>query len=94
MHTIEDIKKLISPIAEDYGVERVYLFGSYARGDATESSDVDIRIDSGNIKTLFKLGGFRSDLEEALKTQVDIADEGISEHFYNQIKVDEVVIYG
>ena len=44
-YTIEEIKTILEPIARKYGVERVYLFGSYARGDATENSDVDLRVD-------------------------------------------------
>lgn len=47
IYSIDEIKKIISPIASRYGVERVFLFGSYARGEATEESDLDFRIDKG-----------------------------------------------
>ena len=36
------LKAVVSNLAQQYGAERVYLFGSYARGDATETSDIDI----------------------------------------------------
>jgi hypothetical protein len=42
-YTIEEIKAIVEPIARKYGVARVYLFGSYARGDVIENSDVDFR---------------------------------------------------
>ncbi|MBO6210611.1 MAG: nucleotidyltransferase domain-containing protein, partial [Schwartzia sp.] len=45
MLTIDRIKRMIQPICEKYGVERLFLFGSYARNEATEKSDVDFRID-------------------------------------------------
>ena len=45
MLSVEKIQKAIVPLAQKYGVDRVFLFGSYARGTATEKSDVDLRID-------------------------------------------------
>lgn len=41
IYTIEEITERVRPVAEKYGLRSVYLFGSYARGDATEESDVD-----------------------------------------------------
>lgn len=46
------------PSAKDYGVDALYLFGSYARGDATPESDMDFRIDKGSVCSVFKLGGY------------------------------------
>ena len=45
--TLQDVRELISPILRKYGVIRALVFGSYARGEATLFSDVDIVIDSG-----------------------------------------------
>ena len=47
IYAIDELRALISPIAAQYGVGRIFLFGSYARGQATENSDVDLRIDKG-----------------------------------------------
>ena len=44
IYTIDEIRSNIFPIARRYGVERVYLFGSYARGDYDEESDIDVMI--------------------------------------------------
>ena len=44
-YSIQELKDIVNPLARKYGAERVYLFGSYARQDMTESSDVDLRID-------------------------------------------------
>ena len=73
-YTIEEIKRRITPVAEKYRLAAVYLFGSYARGDATEKSDVDLLVDlSGTgIDTLFKLGGLYNELEAALETGIDL----------------------
>ena len=73
-YTIDEIKRRITPVAEKYRLAAVYLFGSYARGDATEASDVDLLVDlSGTgIDTLFKLGGLYNELEAALETGIDL----------------------
>jgi predicted nucleotidyltransferase len=95
IYTISEIKDLVAPIARSHGVDKIYLFGSYARGDAIWKSDVDFRIDSGKIKTLFDLGGFYADLEESLRKPVDIVTtDSVSDEFYREIKGEEVVIYG
>ena len=46
IYTIDEIRKIISPIATRYGVERMFLFGSYARGEATTQSDLDFRLET------------------------------------------------
>lgn len=57
MLTIEEIKRAVTPICERYGVERLSLFGSYARGEADEKSDVDLIHDGGKFKG-WEYGGF------------------------------------
>ena len=45
IYSLGELKRIIEPIASKYDISLVYLFGSYARGEATDSSDVDILID-------------------------------------------------
>ena len=42
VYSIDEIRKIVAPIANQHGVDKVFLFGSYARGDATPASDVDL----------------------------------------------------
>ena len=94
VYSIDEIKKRIEPVAARYGVERVILFGSYARGEATSASDIDLRIDSGAIRGYFKLAGFHRELEETLDMSVDVLTTGaLDEKFLGRIKEEEVVIY-
>jgi len=72
IYTIDEIKAIVKPIAEKYKIEKVWLFGSYARGEASSESDVDLHVDASNIKSLFVLGGLYSDLEKALDKQLDL----------------------
>ncbi|MDR1041624.1 MAG: nucleotidyltransferase domain-containing protein [Deltaproteobacteria bacterium] len=54
-YTVEDIKRIVAPIAERHGVGRVWLFGSYARGEARPDSDKDLLIDKGKIRDYFQI---------------------------------------
>ena len=86
-YTIEELKSIVSPIAEKYQISRVYLFGSFARGDYDEQSDIDIRIEKGNLKGMFALCGFYTEVSEALERKVDILTTGsLSEEFLESIK--------
>ena len=57
-YTIDEIKNIVTPIAEKYQIAHVYLFGSFARGDFDEQSDIDISIEKGNLKGMLALCGF------------------------------------
>lgn len=72
MYTIEEIREKITPVAKEYGLRQVYLFGSYARGDADEDSDVDLLVDAPDLRGLFRSESLRQDFESALKISVDI----------------------
>jgi uncharacterized protein len=94
MLTIDEIKKIITPICIKYGVKKMYLFGSYARKEATILSDIDVRIDAGNIKDLFTLSAFRIDLVAALGIEVDIISTApVSLEFRKSLSSDEVLLY-
>ena len=92
IYTIKYIKNIILPILSKYSIQDVYLFGSYARGDATSSSDIDIYCDKGNIKTLIDQDELESELESALNKKVDIVftSSRMSEQFYQNIKEDMI----
>lgn len=71
MLTRGDIEKAVADVAPKYGAVRVRLFGSHARGEANESSDVDLVVDFEK-PIGFSLGGMFLDLEERLGCDVDI----------------------
>ena len=71
-YTIEEIRKIAVPVAKQYGVEKVALFGSYAKGEQKESSDIDLIIKKGNLKGYFAFCGFVNALEERFGTHVDV----------------------
>lgn len=94
IYTIEQIKQIAHPIAAAYGIRSMRVFGSYARGEATENSDVDILIDRGNIRSGFVLGGLYADLKAGLKKDLDMVTiQGADAELLSQIHKDGVLIY-
>lgn len=93
MLTINQIKTTVADLGAKYGAERVFLFGSYARGSANEDSDIDLRIDRGQIRG-WALGGLLSDLEDSLNKKIDLLTTGsLDESFLNAIRGEEVLLY-
>ena len=93
VYDIETIRAKSIPIAKKYGVKRMSLFGSYARGEADAESDVDFIIDRGRIVGI-EYFGFVLDLEEIFKCHVDVVMTGSSDkEFLSAIKEDEVLLY-
>ena len=94
MLTINMFREIAIPIAKEYGLAELYLFGSYARGDAKEGSDLDFRIDRPDGMSLFKLGGLQYRLSEAFNCHVDLVTTGqLSDEFRNAIQEYEVNLY-
>ena len=92
--TLDEIREKAVPIARQYGIKNLRLFGSYARGEARDDSDLDFLIDDGNIRGLFQYMGLVCDLEDAFDCHVDVVMDGIKDmDFLNRIKRDEVVLY-
>lgn len=92
---LSDIKKAVVELGEQYKVEKIYLFGSYARGDASLESDVDLRIDKGEIRGLFSLASLLLALEERLGVKVDLlTTDSLDSKFLEKIKGEEILLYG
>ena len=70
------------------------MFGSYSKGTADESSDVDLKIEKGDLRSLFQLSAFRLAVEDALKLDVDLlTTESNDSEFLQMISGDEVMLY-
>lgn len=92
--TIKEIKNRIRPVVEKHHIKDVYLFGSYARGEANADSDVDIYCSSGDVDTLFKRAGLLRELSQALGKDVDVITIGteLKDRFKKNIEEDMIKI--
>lgn len=69
---IEQLKKLAVPVLQRYGVKRAGLFGSWARGDMTGVSDVDILVETEQNMSLFEFTHLKNELEDVLGRKIDL----------------------
>jgi predicted nucleotidyltransferase len=77
MHPLIDVhRREILDLAARYGVTDVRVFGSMARGDAHESSDVDLLVRPLPGTSLLDLGGLLMDAQDLLGRRVDVVSEG------------------
>ena len=91
--SVEAIKKIVEPIAKQYKIKRVVMFGSRARGDYNGKSDYDFCItkDEGMGLKYFE---FHQNLEKALSSHVDlVTDEYADDYILQDIDKEGVVIY-
>lgn len=77
MLTVKQIKNIVTDYFKDKPVSEIYLFGSYARGDAKEESDIDIlfSLERNARISYFELAQYLLDLEELLANKVDLVEE-------------------
>ena len=94
IYTLDEIRAIAAPIARRYGIAALYLFGSYARGDATAEIDLDFRVDKGAVRSAFALAGLYGDLEDSFGKKLDVLTTPmLSTRFLNRISAEEVLIY-
>ena len=73
-NNINKIKQKILPILQEYGVEKVALFGSCVRGEVEEDSDIDILVEIKKDISLLDFVGLKQKIEEALGRKVDLVE--------------------
>ena len=95
IYDIEEISKIVAPIAQDFGVRKISVFGSYARGEATADSDLDFHIiDRGTLRGLFRLAGFEMALEKKFNVPVDVVTtNSLFDDVRERIEREEMIVY-
>ncbi len=93
LYTLNFIKETVTNAAKANNIGRVYLFGSYARNEANENSDVDLRVEDIG-KGFFTIGGFYADLEDAFgKVDILTVKTGEYSEFWENIRREEILLY-
>lgn len=92
----QDIKITIAELLKTQPVEKAWLFGSFARGEETQDSDVDIlvRYDGNARITLMTISRMMGALERAIQRRVDLIEEGCLLPFAeDSVNRDKILIY-
>jgi len=95
VYDVEEIKSRLTPVFDANGVRSAVLFGSYAKGSATEKSDVDLLVDSG-LKGL-DFVGLAEYIRNALEKEVDVIDVGYvkkGSKIEDEVRETGIRIYG
>ena len=71
---LEAIKQMIAPVLKHHRVLRAGIFGSFARGEMTENSDLDILVELEADKSLLDVATLKLGLEEAVGRTVDVVE--------------------
>ena len=90
--TLENISYLVRPLAEKYKVKEIYLFGSYARGEADENSDMDFLVISGKGFKLTQIFALGEELRNAFNKKVDVFEINQDSDFYRTVMKEKVLI--
>ena len=69
---LKKLKKQIYQIAAKYEIKQVYVFGSVARGDETNLSDVDFLVEMESGASSFGIGAFQFEVQKLLGIQIDV----------------------
>ncbi len=98
MIRFDDLRDQILPILEPYGVQRVALFGSVARGEETPESDIDILVDFEEPRKrpigLFTWVRLEDELSKRLNRKVDlVSGRGLKRHVRPYVEAEMVVLY-
>lgn len=93
--TFKIAKKEITPILRRRGVAKAAFFGSFARGEAKKTSDIDLLVGFKGDKSLLDMVGLRFELEKKLGKKVDLLTYGaIHPRLKKYILKDQKLIYG
>lgn len=96
MISLADISSAVSRVLPCYDVREAYLFGSFARGEQTPDSDIDLRLVCGAAMTFGTLYELSLELEKELGRKVDLVTnppEHMRPAFRKNIEQDEVRLY-
>jgi len=90
----EMIEKLVH-ILKKHGAKKIKIFGSYARGEQKEASDLDVIVEFEKRKSLLELVGIEQELEDRLGIKIDLLTEAsISPYLMERIKKESKVVLG
>lgn len=93
--SFEDIQSIVKPLAEKYHISEVYMFGSYARNEATNTSDIDFLVFGGNEFKLTSIFAFAEELRIAIQKEIDvfeINEVNKDSSFYETIMKEKVKV--
>ena len=91
LNDVKNQKDKILELAEKHGVRNIRVFGSFARGEAGEGSDLDLLVNMDADRSLLDRIGFMHEVEDLLHIKVDVVNENALHHFIRESVINEGV---
>lgn len=94
VNSLEEIKKLAIPVLKRYNIKKAAVFGSFARGDAKENSDIDLLVKYKEGTSLFDVVRLQNDLETVLGRKVDLVSyDFIDKYIKERVLKESISLY-
>lgn len=92
--TYREIESKLIAILSEYDVQKIGIFGSYAKGVQMPDSDLDVLVNFKNVKSLLTLVRIERELSESIGVKVDLlTEQSVSPYLIDRIKSELKVIY-
>ncbi len=97
MYTLEEIKKILTnakpELQKKYPLSELGIFGSYARGDANENSDIDVLVNFNGPLGLFKYINLSHQIQKLFKNKVDVVSkDGIKQKYWYYVSKNIIYV--
>ncbi len=93
LQSLRERREEILRIANKHGAQTIRIFGSVARGEEDEASDIDLLVDMEEGRSLLDLGGLLMDLQDLLGCRVDVVTEkGLRERIRARVLKEAVAL--
>ena len=94
VNSLEEVKKLAIPVLKRYNIKKAAVFGSFARGDAKENSDIDLLVKYKEGTSLFDVVRLQNDLETVLGRKVDLVSyDFIDKYIKERVLKESISLY-
>lgn len=93
--SLQAIAQIVLPLAQKYHIDKVYIFGSYARNEATENSDIDLLVFGGAGFKPASVFAFAEEIRCAVNKEIDvyeIREVNVDSQFYKNIMKERVEV--
>jgi predicted nucleotidyltransferase len=86
IYTLDQIRELVEPVAIKLKLQRLWVYGSYARGEQTENSDIDLLMDdtASTVVSLYDLVNISDEFEKVFNKKIDLVSTGALFHRHTQ----------
>ena len=93
-YSIDELKEKLTPVFEEFGLLKVYVFGAYARNEENPKAEVDLLIKTSEVMELERFYEFMRDLHHAVRVKVDVTfEEYINPYLKEEIQREAILLY-